>query len=81
MKLVRPEDAGKGEGLRYVAPTWAFDGMPVFAPVQAEGRVGLVPCRVVTAMGTRARVVCDEPEVDTWFDLHELRVPVQDPKP
>lgn len=81
MRLVNPQVHHVGENLRYVAPRSAFDGMPVFAPLRSKGRIGLVPCKVVTAMGDTVRVVCDDPKIDTWCKLDELRVPEQDPKP
>lgn len=81
LKLVTDAGAQAGENIRYVAPTSAYDGMPVFAPLKAEGRIGLVPCKVLTAMGDTARVVCEDPKIDTWYRLTELRVPEQEPKP
>jgi len=69
--------------IKMVRPTSAYDGMPVFVPLKSSGglRVGMVPGKVVAAMGYSARVVCEDPPTDTWFHLDELRVPVQDLKP
>lgn len=70
-----------GGSLRYVAPTTTYDGMPVFAPYRSKGRIGLVPCKVMIALGDLAFCNSAEPPVNRWFRLDELRVPVQANKP
>lgn len=80
LKIV-PPGARDSENLRMVAPKSVFEGQPVFIQTKAPGRIGLVPATVITAMGHTARVQCDDPELDTWFNVDELRVPEQDLKP
>jgi len=82
VRLVDPQQAYRTQGaLRFVAPTTAYAGMPVFAPFKAKGRVGLVPCKIVTVTSSTVRCVSDDPKFDIWFKLAELKVPVQAGKP
>jgi hypothetical protein len=67
--------------LQYAPPKYVVDGMPVFAPIKAPNRIGLVPCRVESTLGDYVGVLCEDPPCEGWFKLEELRVIFQKVKP
>jgi hypothetical protein len=82
MIRVVPPNARATENIRYVAPKSVFDGQPVFVQLKSQkDRIGLTPGVIVATMGDTVRVRCEDPPVDTWFSVDELRVPEQDLKP
>ncbi len=61
---------------RFKLVTYVSDGQEVYAPFMEKGdpsRLRLLKCKVACAAGTAARVVNERHEVDTWFELWQLR--------
>jgi hypothetical protein len=60
----------------WCVPRFVFDGERVVAPYTHEGKRGGLWCVVACAAGNHARVVNEKYNVDRWFDIDDLRIPV-----
>ena len=52
-------------------PRYLYKGQVVYAPYDGEKSV---KCKVITACGDVARVVCEPYNFDRWFSIWHLRI-------